>query len=163
MQISSHQNPGPYRPKPYACDVGSLVNQLLPRSFTHAAKVCYGLDVLQFIYNCHQRLVQPEFEMSKLTNFADEVHNDLDDLEQMFGDLYERKRLLKEKGTEVAGRWDQYFADQTKALVAAENAINRISNVPLTPSSGASAPKAPETPKVIPPAGIPAGGTQSPA
>lgn len=97
--------------------------------------------------------------MSKLNSFADEVNEDLGDLEQMFGNLYERKQLLKERGREVAGRWDEYFTEQTKALAAAENAINRISNVPLTPSSGASSPKVPETPKVIPPGAA----TQAPA
>ena len=85
--------------------------------------------------------------MGKLTNFADEVNEDLGDLEQLFSGLYDKKQLLKQRGAEVAGRWSEYFADQTKALAAAENAINRLSNVPLSSSSGNSATQ------VTPPAG----------
>ena len=83
--------------------------------------------------------------MGKLTSFADEVNEDLGDLEQLFSGLYDKKQLLKQRGAEVAGRWSEYFADQTKALAAAENAINRLSNVPLAGASG--------TPKVTPAGG----------
>lgn len=69
--------------------------------------------------------------MSKLTNFADEVTGDLNELEELFGSLYERKKKLKEKGHEVAGRWDEHFNTQQKAIAEAEAAINKISNVPL--------------------------------
>ena len=93
--------------------------------------------------------------MGKLTNFADEVNEDLGDLEQLFSGLYDKKQLLKQRGAEVAGRWSEYFADQTRALAAAENAINRLSNVPLAGTSGTI------NPKVTPPAGD-AGGAGAP-
>ena len=93
--------------------------------------------------------------MGKLTSFADEVNEDLGDLEQLFSGLYDKKQLLKQRGAEVAGRWSEYFADQSRALAAAENAINRLSNVPLAGTSGTI------NPKVTPPAGD-AGGAGAP-
>lgn len=75
--------------------------------------------------------------MGKIDEFADGISETLSDLDGKFGNLSARAAVLKEKGADVAARWDQHFDGQSKAIAAAEAAINRISNVPL-PSAASS-------------------------
>lgn len=88
--------------------------------------------------------------MGKIDEFAGSVNEVLTDLDQAFGNLSAKAKLLKEKGADVAGRWEQHFAEQSKAIAVAEAAINKVSNVPL--ASRSSSPPLVVAPKVEQPA-----------
>lgn len=70
--------------------------------------------------------------MGHLDSFAEDVNDVVADLEKAFEYLNARKQSLKERGTEIAGRWADHFEQQHASITAAEAALNRISNVPVS-------------------------------
>lgn len=70
--------------------------------------------------------------MGQLDSFAEDVNETVADLEKQFAALNDRKQKIRERGTDIAGRWAQHFTNQEAGLVAAEAALNKISNVPLS-------------------------------
>jgi hypothetical protein len=70
--------------------------------------------------------------MGQLDSFATDVNETMADLERQFEALNARKQKIKDRGTDISGRWAQHFANQEAGLTAAEAALNRISNVPLS-------------------------------
>ena len=70
--------------------------------------------------------------MGHLDSFAEDVNDTVADLNNQFEALNARKQALRERGSEIAGRWANHFATQEASLAAAEAALNRISNVPAS-------------------------------
>jgi hypothetical protein len=70
--------------------------------------------------------------MGQLDQFAEDVNETVADLNKVFEGLNARKQKLKERGTEIAGKWAAHFDAQDASLTAAEAALNRISNVPIS-------------------------------
>lgn len=83
--------------------------------------------------------------MGRLDEFAEDVPDIVLNLEDTFGSLHERAKNLREKGEEVADKWQRHLDGRANAIAKAEAAINRIANVPLPDS------KPPPTPSTSKP------------
>lgn len=90
--------------------------------------------------------------MGAIDEFGSDVNGIIADLNAQFKVLNDAKANLKQRGGEIAQKWAEYFTEQTKAVAAAEAALNRISNIPLSSVSQTTPTSEPisQIPKVMP-------------
>lgn len=77
--------------------------------------------------------------MSALDQFAADIGDTLAEINSRFADLNAQRQRVKTMGEDIAFRWAAHLSEQSKALQAAEDALNRISNAPAPPKPAVTA------------------------